>query len=590
MSSLGLGAPTTEVESASREGRHVSTIPSRLPAPTSRQQTQATLHYDAADGKDQVCPVGDRLTVGRNVDNDIQLLDPEVSKSHFVIERLGRDFVLRDLGSANGTYINGMTVERTVLHDGDVVLVGHTSMRVEIAQDESLGDDALLPFDDVFTEARSIGDSERTMVTIVQGAGESSDATHMFVLPMENDFPPAALVADVKTLQRDYERLRVAFDLARAVGLETDLKALGETLLDRILDVLPADSAVIMLRGSTGRLSTLASYARSSNAEVRIPRAIVEQVLRTREALLTSDAQLDEALRSSHTVVGQQIRSALCVPLVVAEEAYGVMYLSTSAAAGAYEERDLALLRAIATPAALAIANARLVARAEEDARTRAQLSRFLSPALVERVVNRDIELGTAGDAATCTVLFSDIRGFTSMSLGVAPEALVFMLNEYFDAMVEVVFEHGGVLDKFMGDGMMAVWGTPVSTSQDAAAAVRAAHRMRDVLHNQVNVARARRGEGPLFVGCGIATGSVIAGAMGGKRRQDFTVIGDTVNLASRLCGQARGGQILLCEATEKASARFGLRFRALEARTVRGVAKPVPVFEYAPESRDGEE
>ena len=153
------------------------------------------------------------------------------------------------------------------------------------------------------------------------------------------------------------------------------------------------------------------------------------------------------------------------------------------------------------------------------------------------------------------------------------------MLNEYFDAMVEVVFAHGGTLDKFLGDGMMAVWGTPVQAKDDAVRAVKAANEMRRALRDVVNVARIGRGEEPLKVGYGIATGRVISGAMGARRRLDFTVIGDTVNLSSRLCGQAAAAQVLIDEATNAIIQQAGLLTDALEPRQVRGVARPVPVF-----------
>lgn len=553
-----------------------------LPAFDEMVRPTARIEYQAADGTAHVKRLGERTAIGRHTDNDVQLLDPEVSKSHLLIMQEPSGFVLRDLGSANGTIVNGLAIDEAVLKDGDLILVGNTSLRfyVEMPYSDISDDMPPPPVGDLpEREPPEPRDPERTVVTLVPELGPDVDSTNVFAVPMREDFPPADIVRDERVLRRDYERLRVAFDLALQVGLETDLKALGQALLGRILDVLPADTAAIMILDEDGKLSTLASFA-EGRGEVRIPRAIIDQVLKTREALLTSDAQLDAALRSSHTVVGQQIRSALCVPLVAGEAVYGAIHVSTSSAAGAYEERDLALLRAIAQPAALAVANARLVARVEQDARTRAQLSRFLSPALVERVVNRDVSLETAGDTVLCTVLFSDIRGFTSMSDGVAPAAVVSMLNEYFEAMVEIVFEHGGVLDKFIGDGLMAVWGTPVSSPDDAASAVRAAHQMRRALDEAVNAARAKRGDPPLKAGYGIATGRVIAGAMGGTRRQDFTVIGDTVNLASRLCGEARPGQLLVCEATERAASPQGIAFSRLEARVVKGVARPVPIFE----------
>lgn len=538
----------------------------------------ARLEYRTLDGSVRSRRLGQRTAIGRHTDNDIQLLDPEVSKAHLLIERQREGFLLRDLGSANGTLVNGLHVDQTVLTDGDVILVGNTELRFFSKRRPNLS--TIPPPIGSLPDRMASRDLERTIVTLVPSLGAASEGTHVFAMPMGEDFPPADRIHDEQVLRRDYERLRVAYDLACSVGLETDLEKLGETIVARILDVLPADTAVIMLRDETGALTTLSSYAEGGRDEVRIPRAIIDQVLETRDALLTSDAQADAALRSSHTVVGEQIRSALCVPLLVGDEVFGAIHLSSSSAAGAYEERDLSLLRAIAQPAALAVANARLLQRVEEDARARAQLSRFLSPALVERVVKRHVSLETAGDKVLCTVLFSDIRGFTSLSDGENPEKVVSMLNEYFEAMVEVVFEHGGILDKFIGDGLMAIWGTPVQSPDDAAAAVRAAHRMRRVLDERINAARARRGDPPLRAGYGIATGRVIAGAIGGARRQDFTVIGDTVNLASRLCGEARPGQVLVCEATERAARPYGLAFHRLEARLVKGVSRPVPVFE----------
>ena len=124
------------------------------------------------------------------------------------------------------------------------------------------------------------------------------------------------------------------------------------------------------------------------------------------------------------------------------------------------------------------------------------------------------------------------------------PQHVVGLLNEYFEQVVEVVFAYGGTLDKFMGDGLMAVWGTPVQSETDAFFAVKAADRMRRVLDEVVNKNRIARGEKPLQTGFGIATGKVVAGGIGGTRRQDFTVIGDPVNLASRLCDQAKPGQV----------------------------------------------
>ncbi|MCP4498652.1 MAG: FHA domain-containing protein [Deltaproteobacteria bacterium] len=615
----------TEVEASARE---------RPDSETSLEGTKAldvfTLEVTGTDGaRNQHRLIANEeapLTIGRHTDNELQLLDPGVSKQHLRLTFDGSSHHLLDLGSANGTLVNGLEIRDAHLVDGDVIEIGHFRLRYcvqktlptllappppnEHASDgptrrpapsgapasakvaeprrqenplagiPNIPDDLSTPFGapiesgfDQEPEHRE----ERTMVALVPNLGDLADES-VVAVPMQETFAPATVLKNLD-LERDYERLRVAFDLAQEVGLTKDLFRLGETILSRIGDVLFSDTAVIMLRDEEGELVPLASRVDDGREEVRIPKAIVEKVVQSREGLLTRDAQADSMLRS-HTVVGQRIRSALCIPLVMEKEVYGVIHLSSSSAAGIYGERDLALLKAIAQPAALAVANVRLMQRVQEEAKNRAEFERFLSPALVERVMSNDLSLGKEGDKVTATVLFSDIRGFAAMSDGVAPEKVVSMLNEYFEAMVEVVFDYGGTLDKFLGDGLMAVWGTPFQAEDDARRAVRAAKRMRKVLHTQVNAARKSRGEVPLEIGIGIATGEVIAGAMGGRRRQDYTVIGDVVNLSSRLCSQAKSRQILVCEESAKKAQGGKVVLTELPAQKVKGVSRPVPRFE----------
>jgi adenylate cyclase len=582
--------------------------------PATTAALMAYLDFVAPDGAPQHRPVGQTLTLGRHTDNDVQVLDPEVSKQHMVLRRsdgpAGPTFALEDLGSANGTLVNGTRVSKHVLAPDDVIVVGNTVIRFRVEviapQRTPALNQAVRPLTS-FHEARegrpSTGPAmargiampdlkERTSVTLLPADLAGSSHESVFEKQLSSFDSDNKAVQDARALRRDYDRLRTAFDLMNSVGVEDDLETLGINILEKIRAVLAVDTGVVMLRdpGIADDLVTLSSYAEGQQ-EVRIPRAIVERVLTTKAGLLTSDAQIDQHLRRSETVVGQRIRSAMCVPMMVQGEVLGAIHVSSASLAGAYEEKDLGLLAAIAQPAALAVANARLRLKIEEETAMRHELSRFLSPALVEKAVRNELAFGKSGDKVQATVLFSDIRGFTAISDGAAPEAVVSMLNEYFDAMVEVVFAYGGTLDKFLGDGLMAVWGTPVQSADDAGRAVRAAVAMREALQRTVNTARASRGEAPLSTGYGIATGLVVAGAMGARRRQDFTVIGDTVNLASRLCGAAAANQVLIDELTERQCARPGgpmLRRRALEPMKVKGFARPVAVFEAMPQEKDG--
>jgi adenylate cyclase len=155
------------------------------------------------------------------------------------------------------------------------------------------------------------------------------------------------------------------------------------------------------------------------------------------------------------------------------------------------------------------------------------------------------VQLG--GEKRTVVVLFSDIRGFTTLSEQMRPDDVASLLSEYFTAMVECVFRHGGMLDKFIGDAVMAQWGAPIEEPDDADRAVRAAVDMMRELES-LNAKWRSTGRPELQIGIGLDRGEVFAGNIGSERRLEFTVIGDAVNRAWRLCACAAGGEVLLTE------------------------------------------
>ena len=523
------------------------------------------------------------IQIGRQSANHLQIRDPEVSKVHCKLEVTTAGLLLSDMDSANGTFVNGQAVKKILLSQGDRMQVGGATLVLdEITESETEISRKLTGVLSFLDEEREPTLQSRDELTVVLNAPEFKEQTTQFIAFTEDKgFSPAESVEDPQALRRNYERLRVAYDLSRKVGLETDLKRLAHTIVDGILEVIQADTAIMVLKDANGDLTPVVAVGSSStHEEVRIPKVILDRVQETGDALLTSDAMADNQLSRSKTVVGRSIRSALCVPLVVQEEILGMIHLSSSLATGAYSEVDLELLTSVAQPAALAVAHAQLLKQIQKDARMRSSLSRFLSPALVEKVVRQGMELVPEGELVACTVLFSDIRGFTKLSKGMPPREVVGLLNEYFEQMVEVVFSYGGTLDKFMGDGLMAVWGTPVQSSTDAFFAAKAADHMRQVLESVVNKGRVARGEEPLQAGFGIATGPVVAGGIGGARRQDFTVIGDPVNLASRLCNKAIAGQVLVCEETKNACLKDGVDFEELPAISIKGIDHPVKVYD----------
>lgn len=182
-----------------------------------------------------------------------------------------------------------------------------------------------------------------------------------------------------------------------------------------------------------------------------------------------------------------------------------------------------------------------------EEALLRQHLSRYLNSGLVEQIMHSDRETLLQDRKAEISVLFADIRSFTTLAERLPPEHVIGMLNEYFEAMTAVVFAYGGVLDKFVGDELMAVFGLAGNGDHGATAAVRAALAMQQTVDMLMAEFRAR-GLPTFEVGIGINTGEVVVGNVGSKNRMDYTVIGDVVNVAARLEQSAKGGMVVIGE------------------------------------------
>lgn len=516
-----------------------------------------------ADGTLGEFPLGPRTTLGRHPSNTLRLVDREVSKEHALIERVGPDFVLKDLGSSNGTFVNGRRVQELKLRDGDQITLGTSKLIFHAGVQEPI----------------TLPPSTAPGVTVVANA-VSVPAVLAQMDQVPQNFRPADQISDMEALRRDYEKLRIAYEFHRQVSLEGKQENLFEQILKVSFQLLTADHGVILTVGDDGTFTPVVVRHRDPSGKqvnVMLSETMLRRVVETRKAVLTADAIIDERFSSSESIVAQGIRSAMAVPLMVKGTIRAVLFLDSRQHIAAFSEKDLTILSGIAAQAGIALENAALADQIRAEAITRAELSRFLSHAVADAVIQGKTENLRQSRLAEVTCLFADIRGFTTLAENESPQEVVAMLNEFFSAMADVVFRHEGNLDKFIGDCVMAVWGPPAEHLDDAARALRAALEMQDAV-SRLNKRRVQDGRKPIEVGIGINTGQSVVGYMGSAERHEFTAIGDTVNTASRLCGLAKGGEVIAAEATIR-KAGGGFDVEALPVAQVKGREKGVQTF-----------
>ncbi|MBI5536619.1 MAG: FHA domain-containing protein [Deltaproteobacteria bacterium] len=387
------------------------------------------------------------------------------------------------------------------------------------------------------------------------------------------------VAAEPGQLRADYERLRLSHELSREIALERDTSTLLSKILQSIFKFVRADRGVIFLKSDeTGNLEPRTSLRRDgSETAIVVSSTILNHVQNERAAVLTHDAAMDFAASKGKSMILNRISSAIVVPLLHNEEVLGVLWLDAESLAQ-FQPKDLEIVTGVAAQASMFIENNALAKKIEREIVTRERFSRLVSPNIADRIANGELEVKKGGELVKeCTVFNSDIRGFTRMSDHTAPEIIVEMLNEYFEHMVETLFKYEGTLDKFMGDGLMALWGAPVVHPDDPIRAVQCGLEMLKVLE-EFNKGRTTSTLPPLSIGIGIHTGPLVAGYIGSSKSLSYTVIGDTANTSARLCSHAAGGQIIV---SETAQARLGGRFEyeELPPAKLKGKEKPMRIF-----------
>lgn len=511
------------------------------------------------DGGSQEIPLGDQNTIGRQPSSTVQLYDPRSSGRHAYLLWDDGAWKLRDLGSSNGTFVNGIRIETTLLQDGDEVQFGTTIV--------TFSTQALNTGVAASQVSFAAEDGEPLIHSRVDGRG------HETFLPVEQ-------IPDVEQLKQDYEKLRIASELNQAIGLEADIDILLGRILDEVFKLLPADRGVILLMDPvTHQLEVRATKKRKKDdEEIVLSQTVINEVFGSGAAVLTSDATLDARFSGAHSVVASGMRSTMCVPMIYRSQLFGIVHLDSLFARGVFSNKDLQILTGLAAQAGRAIDNSYKAKKIEQSALAKRDFERLLPPELVEQIISGNVQLERGGELRETTVLFSDIRGFTQWTESHKPSHIVSILNDYFELMVDAIHRHHGTLDKFMGDGIMALFGAPISHEEDELNAVLCALDMLEGL-DSLNRRLDELAQDPVHIGIGINNGPVIAGYMGSSKSMEYTAIGDHVNLAARLCGVAEKGQILLSENTYR-MVQESIAAKPLPPVTVKGKRDPQRIFE----------
>ena len=491
-------------------------------------------------------------TIGRSPANTIPLQDPLISKTHAKIVREGTDFHLVDLHSSNGSYVNERPVATCRLFNGDEISVGRSKFTFTVRELAEI----------------SFAENSQALGTQVLKASSIDDLIQGLHAEQE------------KKSDLTFSRLQATLQALSELSQINNIELLCQKILEVTKEVLKPERGMVLLyqNDNLDDLKLISSIGTTSTTEsLNISRTIVDAAVENRSGILAADVQSDERFAEARSVMASGMRSVMCVPLLDKSQVFGIVLLSHSGQIGAFTPTDLDMFTAVATGAGMALANAHMAQRLARAAQTRQSLERFLSPVLVEQVINNQVSLKRGGNEQEVTVMFADIRGFTSLTEQSAARDVVVLLNEYFDRMVEVIFNHDGILDKFIGDAIMALWGPPLSKPDDASKAFRAAITMQKEL-SQLNNEREKRGESPIEIGIGLASGVCVAGNIGARRRMEYTVIGDAVNLSSRLSSIAEAGEVICDEATYT---RVGSPNNATELppTEVKGKQKPVKLY-----------
>ena len=530
---------------------------------------QLQIHYVDL-GVQRVADLKGEISIGRTEGNDIVLNHPSVSRKHARFEFRNQAWWIIDLKSTNGVKVNGNLVGESQVNAGDTISVG--SVLLELKPQPAVN----------FSNESVFDNPSGTVIRRI------SDFNSEFGLDLAEASKPVPRIPSepgIKPIEVSREKIfQVLVQVAKALLESDDLNTLLNTVMDMIFKYLPVERGLILLFDEEGNpVPKLTKFIEGADAQdIPISRTILKMVAEQQISMMTSNALEDARLLGGKSIAIHGIRSAMCVPLWNRNRVIGAVQVDSPIHIGRFTEEDLDLLTALANFAAVAIERAQLSEKIEEERKIRARMERYHSPAVVDEIVKGSIRGASTDEreirSAEVSILFADISGFTPLSETKKPEEVAEFLSHFFSHAVESIFAYGGTLDKFIGDAVMAFFGAPIPQDDHADRAVLAGLMLQRLV-GEWNEDRAKTGLVAVRVRVGINSGSAVVGNVGTEKRVDYTVLGSSVNIASRLeSGVAKPGQVVISQNTlDRVIGSFNTE--ALGEFALKGLQQKMPVF-----------
>ena len=541
--------------------------------------------------------------IGRAPDCDLVIAAPLVSRHHAHVRVHGKKVFLKDAGSTYGTAYKGVKLasEQEVVA-GDSFMLGPITLTLahEVHENEVLSEKHQI-FEESSTIVKRIENLNIPAVVLESEAAAKPAPAPTAVPPPTkaatlsgSRIPaptttvgstavpgtPSASAAAVRAMgassverrngvdrrkgdlgrpagerrsgrdRRGGRLLRLLSEISKTLVTVQPLEKILTRVVELVFEVVPAERAFLLLRDAIDQPLTARVMRHrdgSVPSKVSISRTIVNSVMRDRVAMLAKDALYDTRLHASDSIQSMNVRSFMCAPLWNQNEVIGVLYCDNPRSKKFITD-DLEIFAALCNYAAVAIEQARLSIRLLDESKKRERLTRYHSPGVINRIMQEgDSDGAFMAQERDVTVMFCDIVGFTTISQHAEPQAIGDLLNDFFGRMGEVIFEHDGTLDKFIGDAILAVFGAPYAQDDHATKAVAAALAMK----REQQRANAEHPERALEMRIAINSGRALTGDIGSPKRREFTVLGDVVNTASRIESTvARPDQIVISKAT----------------------------------------